>query len=56
MSEQAPTKLWSKKFSLLSLNSLIFLSGNAAAGFILGLEVYDESHSSLLWARWDLHP
>ena len=50
MSEQAPTKLWSKKFSLLSLNSLIFLSGNAAAGFILGLEVYDESHSSLLFA------
>ena len=50
MSEQPQTKLWSKRFSLLSLNSLIFLSCNAAAGFILGLEVYGDSQSSLLFA------
>lgn len=47
---KARTGLWSGAFTLLSANSLFFLAGNAMAGFVLGLQVYKTSGSTLLYA------
>ncbi len=43
-------KLWTKDFSIITWGTVISMLGNAVSSFSLGLLVYDNTESTLLYA------
>ena len=46
----APSPLWTRDFTIITLGSVVSMLGNSLSGFAMGLKVLDYSKSTLLYA------